>query len=225
MEIDDLSHTGSSGEYQNQDSSATENQEVTDLIASLLGENTQPDETALEDLFKSLEDQPSSEGDQSVIATKAGVGLGDLLGKPDLEEKLTKLLMDKFKLSEVQARQTAAALLKKLGAKKRKKTIRKTTSPKPKKKPAASATKPKPKKKRTSTTTPKKKRKSQAKKKTSKPAPKKKASASTAKKETSKTTVKKKTGGTAPKKKKSSASVAKKKPISTKATSAAEDPT
>jgi hypothetical protein len=222
MVIDDLTSTVSSGEDHNQDSSATEDQEVTDLLASLMGENAEQDETALEDLLKSLEDQPSSEGDQPMIATKAGIGLGDLLGKPDLEEKLTKLLIDKFRLSEDQARIMAAALLKKLGAKKRKKTVRKTTSSKPKNKPAASATKPKPKKKRKSTSSPRKKGRSTAKKKASKPAPKKKTGKTTTKKKASKTTVKKKTSSSAPKKKKSSASVAKKKPSSTKATSAAE---
>jgi hypothetical protein len=115
--------------------------------------------------------------------------LAKLLDQPDLEDKLTELLQEKFKLPKVMAALLAEAVLKRVSKKPRKKTTRK-------KKTTSSSSAKKPRKKTTS---------SSAKKKTTSSTAKKKATSSTAKKKTTSTTArKKKTTSSTARKRKSS---------------------
>lgn len=133
-------------------------------------------------LLSSLAPAQSAEGAaEGATEGATRLDLAKLLDQPDLEDKLTELLQEKFKLPKVMAALLAEAILKRVSKKPRKKTTRR-------KKSTASSSAKKPKKKTSS---------SSAKKKTTSSSSKRKTSSSTAKK-------KKTTSSTARKRKSSS---------------------
>jgi cobalamin biosynthesis Mg chelatase CobN len=156
---------------------------VDQLLETLLGqENPQP-ATRSTDLLGSV----LGEGAGGEAASR--LDLSQLLGQPDLKEKLTHLLMDKFKLPEAIAATLAETLMSKISKRKparRKPSTarrRKTTShSKPRRKTSSQA---KPRRKAGSSTSARKK---------SSDTPKKKTSTSTAERKTTSSTAKKKTG-------------------------------
>lgn len=118
--------------------------------------------------------------------------LAKLLDQPDLEDKFTELLQEKFKLPKVMAALLAEAILKRVSKTPRKKTTRR-------KKTTTSSSAKKPKKKTTSSTA------------------KKKTTSSSAKKKTTSSTAKKKTTSSAAKKKKTTSATARKRKTSSRA--------
>jgi hypothetical protein len=156
---------------------------VDQLLETLLSPESPQPATRSTDLLGSIL------GEGAGGETTSRLDLSQLLGKLDLKEKLTRLLMEKFKLPEPIAATLAETIMSNLG--KRKPARRKTSSARRRK----TGSQAKPKRKTTSRRKPKRKTSSStATHKKSSSTPKRKTSKSTAKKKTTRTTAKKKTG-------------------------------